>query len=300
MVDLWRLRILRELAQRGTMAAAAEALFLSASAVSQQISQLERETGIRLIERHGRRVRLTPAGERLVSHANRLFVIVEEAQAELATIKKEITGTLRASAFASAAGAIMPKAMLNLQRRHPRLDVTLQDLEPLESLAALRSWQVDVALIDDLIVPPDPSDQGIERQALLTDSLLVVLPVRHPLAQRKFVKLSDLADEDWALNEQATTYYQMIVAACRAAGFEPRIRSSCRNVSVTFAMVGAGCAVSILPRLWLAHHDRSVCVKKLMPAMHRNISVAIRRGSSKQPAVQAMLQELRDACQPGK
>lgn len=170
-MDVARLRTLRELAMRQTMAAVAEALRVSPSAVSQQIAQLEAEAGLRLIERRGRRVRLTQAGQRLVAHAERIIAALEDAKTDLAELKQAVAGELRVAAFSSVAAALIPQVMKALERRHAQLTIVLEEMEPVDSLAALRAWQTDVALVDDLTVPPNTAGPNIERVPILEDLL---------------------------------------------------------------------------------------------------------------------------------
>lgn len=159
-MDITRLRTLRELARCRTMAAAAESLHLTPSAVSQQVAQLEREADMALIERRGRGVVLTPAGERLVAHAERILMVLDEARSELALLRGEIAGELRVAAFPSIAVAVIAETVRALRSAYPRLNVVVLELEPQESLSALGAWQIDVAVIDDLAVQPDENREN--------------------------------------------------------------------------------------------------------------------------------------------
>ena len=145
------------------MAAAADALYLSPSAVSQQITQLELEAGVTLTERRGRGVRLTPAGEALVGYAERVMVVLDEAKSEMAQLRREIAGELRVAAFPSIASVVLPQTVTALRRVFPRLNIILNEMEPTDGLAALRSWRVDVAIIDDLSTILDRKQSGIGR-----------------------------------------------------------------------------------------------------------------------------------------
>src|SRR5690606_27228185 len=159
-MDITRLRTLRELARCGTMAATAESLHLTPSAVSQQVAQLEREADVALIERRGRGVVLTPAGERLVGHVERILMVLDEARSELAQMRSEIAGELRVAAFPSIAVAVVAETVRALRNAYPRLKVVVVELEPQESLSALGSWQIDVAVIDDLAVEPNEKHEN--------------------------------------------------------------------------------------------------------------------------------------------
>jgi DNA-binding transcriptional LysR family regulator len=219
-MDFVRLRTLRELALRTTMAAVADALRISPSAVSQQITQLEDELQVELVERRGRGVLLTPAGRRLVTHVEKLTAVMEEAKTDIAEMKLVVAGELRVAAFPSVASLMVPRAIYALERQHPHLIVVFDELEPIDGLTALRSWQVDIALIDDLTLEGVLPDAGIETHRLSVDELLVMLPKTHRFAKRKSLALEELRDEYWALDTRGT-YSETIVRACAKAGFRP-------------------------------------------------------------------------------
>jgi DNA-binding transcriptional LysR family regulator len=291
-MDIGRLRTLRELSLRHTMAAVAEALRVSPSAVSQQIGQLEAEAGLQLIERRGRRVRLTEAGQRLVGHAERIFAALELAKTDLAALKQIVAGELRVVAFSSVAAALLPQTMKALERRHSRLAVVLEELEPANSVAALRAWQADVALIDDLTLPAGAPEPNIERMPILEDALYAVLPNAHPLAARSRIAISDLRDERWAMDTAFNTYSDVIIRACRAAGFEPTVNGRCGGFEMVQPLIEHGCSVAILPGLRVRQHSGRFCVRKLSPEIRRKIFVAFRRGERRHPAIAAFLDHL--------
>lgn len=295
MLDAGRLRLLWELAHLGTMSAVAEARRVSTSAVSQQLAQLELECGAALLRRDGRRVRLTPVGERLVRYAERLMAIMEEAEAELAAERADVAGTVRVAAFPSAAAALMPRAVLSLRSRYPRLCVKLQDEGAQEGVSALRAWQSDVVLVDRLGDAREPADPDIALLPLFIDSLHAVLPRHHPLAERGKLALPDLAGENWSLNDSGSVFHRSLLSACQQAGFAPRVISSCRSIEVTMAMVAAGCSISIQPGLWAGHYEGQVAIRPLEPRIERHIAVATRRGSLGQPAIAAVISSLREA-----
>jgi DNA-binding transcriptional LysR family regulator len=287
-VDLVRLRTLRELALRTTMAAVADALRISPSAVSQQIAQLEDELEVALVERRGRGVLLTPAGKRLVAHVERLTAILEEAKADIANMRSVVAGELRVAAFPSIAAMVMPRTMRALEHAYPHLFVVLDELEPIDGLAALRSWQVDIALIDDLTLAGMLPEAGINTQQLIVDELLVMLPKTHRLARQKSVALAALKDERWALDTRGT-YAQMIVQACARAGFRPQINGNCNGFPAIAAMVAAGCSVSVMPGLRVRSNSGDFCVARLSPPVPRSVLIAYHRGAQRKPAVAAFL-----------
>jgi DNA-binding transcriptional LysR family regulator len=291
-VDLSRLRALRELSVRRTMAAVAEALLVSPSAVSQQISLLEQELGVSLIERRGRGVSLTVAGAQLVHRADRIFAELEAARADIAESKKIIAGELRVAAFPSVAAALIPSTVRELMRLNPRLTVLIEEMEPEESLSALRSWQTDVAIIDDLNVPPGALDPNVETIPLIEDVFNVMVSQKHRLAERPTITLEDLREERWVIDTASGTYTKMLTDACLSAGFSPQITARCKGFEVTVAMIREGVAISILPRLRASHDLEDVWVCRLAPEIRRKISLAFRRGEKRSPALQAFVAQV--------
>ena len=291
-MDFSRLRALRELSIRKTMAAVAEALRVSPSAVSQQIALLEDEVGIALIERRGRGVNLTLAGEQLVERAERILIELESTRADIAELKQVIAGDLRVAAFPSVAAALLPVTLNGMRQLHPRLTIQFDEMEPAESLAALRSWQTDVAIIDDLNVPPGALDPNIETIPLMEDVFNVMVPRDHSLAERASVTLRELEDELWAVDTASSTYTRMLTDACQAVGFRPDIVARCNGFEVTIALIREGYAISILPGLRASSDLEDVWVCRLMPEIRRKISLAFRRGEKRSPALQAFLADI--------
>lgn len=176
MLDVRRLRLLRELDRRGTIAAVAEALAFSPSAVSQQLAVLEREAGLPLLERTGRRVRLTPAGETLVRHADAVLERLERAGAELAEARGGLAGALRIGAFPTAARAIVPAALTALARRHPGLEPRVSETDPAAVAHALRAGDLDVALVHAYDLVPTPREPGIDTEPLYREAMYLAAP----------------------------------------------------------------------------------------------------------------------------
>jgi len=179
-LDLYRLRLLRELHRRGTITAVAQALSFSPSAISQQLATLERETGVRLLEPAGRRVRLTPQAEVLVEHAEVLLADMERAETALARSVGDTAGTLRIAAFQTAVMTLVPAALLELRLHHPDLRVEITELEPDEAVPALVAGDFDLVIAEEYPDQPLPQMSGTERANLLTDPLLLVTPAAWP------------------------------------------------------------------------------------------------------------------------
>ena len=290
-LDITRLMTLRALAQNGTMAAAAQALHLTPSAVSQQITLLEQEAGMPLTERRGRGVVLTPAGHQMVAHAERILLVLEDARSDLALLQNEIAGEIRVAAFSSVAVTLLPDTVRSLQTAYPRLQLVIEEMEPQESLMALNGWRIDIALIDDLAVA---LDEASERYALLPvamDTLHVLLPEGHSLAGRQALALADLRDQAWALDSTSSSFGEFITALCQRAGFTPHINAHCSGFEMVSAMVASGCSISVVSGLRLTSTPVGVVAVPLTPEVKRNIMLAYRKSEQHHPAIQAFVQE---------
>lgn len=269
------------------MAAVSEALYVSPSAISQQLTLLEQEVGAPLIERRGRGVALTAAGQILVEHAERVFAELETAKADIQRLENLVAGDIRVAAFPSVAAALMPSVIRNLNREHPLLNIGFDEMEPEEGLAALRTWQTDIAIIDDLNVLAGALDPGIETVPLTEDVFLVMMGKGHHLAQKRDVTLSELRDEAWVIDTASSNYTSMITQACQGAGFDPNIVARCKGFEVTVALIREHCGISILPGLRASRDLTDVEVRPLKPEIRRKISLAFRKGQDRSPLIRA-------------
>lgn len=291
-LDVRRLRVLRELAARGTIAATADALGYTAPAVSQQLAALEREAGVQLLERNGRTRRLTPAGAELAERTESILRELEAAEAALEATTTQVAGVLRCAAFASAHRVLLPRAIAALAREHPDLRVTTHDMEPEESLPALKLGELDLALAQEYAFAPNPADAAIERTDLLEDPLRVALPEAHPLAEADSVDMRDLQDEPWIAGREGSFCNLVVVHSTRAAGYEPRLAHITNDFDVSYALVQAGAGVGLVPEL-AGPPPPGVVVRPVTGAPpSRRIYAAVRAGSSSRPAIKAMLDAL--------
>jgi DNA-binding transcriptional LysR family regulator len=291
-LDVRRLRVLRELAARGTIAATADALGYTAPAVSQQLAALEREAGVDLLERTGRRRRLTPAGEELVVRTESILRELEAAEAALERTTTHVAGVLRCAAFASAQRALLPRAIAALATRHPELRVTTRDLEAEESVPALKLGELDLALAQDYSFAPNPKDPAIERTDLLEDVIRVALPADHPLADHPKVDIAALEPESWISHAPGTFCHRLIAHSTGQAGYEPKIMHVTNDFQVSFALVAARAGVTLVPDL-AGPPPPGVVVRPVAGAPRfRRIYAAVRAGSADRPAIAAMLEEL--------
>ena len=292
MLDVRRLRVLRELAARGTIAATADALGYTAPAVSQQLAALEREAGVALLERNGRSRKLTPAGEELVQRTEGILRELEAAEAALEATTTQVAGVLRCAAFASAHRVLLPRAIAALADAHPDLRVTTQDMEPEDSLPALKLGELDLAIAQEYAFAPNPSDPAIERTDLLDDPLRVALPASHPLAGADRIDLAALEAESWIAGREGSFCHLVVVHSTRAAGYEPRLTHITNDFQVSYGLVQAGAGVGLVPEL-AGPPPPGVVVKPIKGAPpSRRIYAAVRAGSSARPAIAAMLDAL--------
>src|SRR5215470_4779491 len=223
MLDVRRMRVLREVAVRGSFSAAADALDFTQSAVSQQIAALEREAGTVLVERNARGVRLTDAGRALVRHTEAILTRLNEAEAELEAIAGLRGGRVRMAAFESAAATLMPKAIAEFRALHPAVELSMTLAEPEDSLPLLRTGELELAITFDGGITETLSHDGLELVALLEDPLYLVLPAKHALARKRTVRLADLAGEPWIGGPTGCECNRLILRSCAAAGYDPRI-----------------------------------------------------------------------------
>jgi DNA-binding transcriptional LysR family regulator len=292
MLGVWRLQLLREVARRGTVKAAAAAMSVTPSAVSQQLRILEREAGVALVEHEGRRIRLTEAGLMLVRHADTITAAITEAESALAASRDEVGGSLRVAAFPTAARAILPSIIATLGARHPALRVTLRDLETEESLTALRMDEVDLAVVDEYDESTRVQETSLDLLPLLRDPIFLALPADRWAGDGP-VPLVELRNDAWIMDTEASSIHQVALRACRGAGFDPHVRSICRDYSVIIALVEAGLGVAVLPGLALQDRPIRARIVAAVPSLERTVLAAVKPARRRHPAVAALLAELR-------
>ncbi|WP_306325429.1 LysR family transcriptional regulator [Streptomyces venezuelae] len=288
MFDLHRLRLLRELKHRGTLAAVAAALSYAPSSVSQQLSQLEAEVGVPLLEPVGRRVRLTAQAEILVAHTEAVLERLERAEADIATSLTELTGTLRVAAFQTAALALVPVALGLLRDPHPRLRVHVTQMEPERALPALQARDFDLVLAEEYPGNPNPRLAELEQEDLLDDPLHLALPATADGADGPLAALRSLAGHPWAMEPEGTTARNWAVTLCRSAGFEPDVRFETTDLLLQLRLVEHGHAAAFLPELVWSGRRPTVPLRQLPRGQRsRRVFTVVRRGRSRHPAVLA-------------
>src|SRR3954447_14297572 len=290
MLDVRRMRVLREVALQGSFSAAAEALSFTQSAVSQQIAALERETGTILVQRSARGVRLTESGEALVRHADAVLSRLAEAEAELEAIAGLRGGRLRMAAFESAGATLMPLAIADFRSKHPEIELTMTLGEPESTEPQLKSGELDLIL--GFGSRADQRDD-IERHFLVEDPMLLVLPRDHPLAAKRNLRLADLADEAWIGGPQDCECNRLIYGACSAAGYDPRIAFETDDYAAVQGFVAAGVGVSLIAELGLTTIRDDIVVRDLGRETPVRKIYAATSGGYRTPATTAMLEVLR-------
>jgi len=299
MLDLRRLRLLRELDERGTIAAVADALQFTPSAVSQQLAALERETGVRLLERVGRGVRLTDPALVLVEHADALLERAALAETDLAAAAGTVTGRGRIAGFQSVLLRIALPAMQALAHDAPRLRCEIVEAEPEQSLPALALGDVDLVLGDEWRHQPWRLPAGLERSELLRDPVRVVLPAGHPAARRhaRAVPMAALAGEAWATGHAGMSWEGITHRTCRQyGGFEPDIRHRTNDATVSLVLVARGLAVTLLPELVVPGRHPGVAVRDIAEGpVSRAIFAVTRVSDASRPSTRALVSAMRQA-----
>jgi DNA-binding transcriptional LysR family regulator len=297
MLDPRRLAVLREFAARGTIAAAADALAFTPSAVSQQLSQLQREAGVPLLRKVGRRLELTDAGRTLVARADELLARIEEIDAELAAQADEVAGSVRVGAFQTAASAIVIPTLDRLAASHPRLRVELVEADAEESLPVLERGGFDVAIAEEYEHAPRPRSALLRRQYLKPDEMVLALPNDHEAARtQRPVSLGSLHATEWVAPRGDTAFGDMFVRVCRSiGGFEPQIRHTVNEMQLLLDVVASGAAAALVPALGQPERDPRVAVRGIAEAhVSRAIFVAIRQSDRQRPTTAAVVTALRD------
>ncbi|PPK92494.1 DNA-binding transcriptional LysR family regulator [Kineococcus xinjiangensis] len=293
-IDLRRLRLLREVERRGTVAATAAALHLTPSAVSQQLAGLARDLDVPLLERHGRGVRLTGQARVLLGHADTVAAQLERARADLAAFGEGLVGEVRVGSLASAIAAVVGPALRNLRSERPGLRILVREREPVSAIDGLDTGDLDVAVSVDHRGAPARDDARYDRVDLLTDVLDALLPADHPLAAQPELDLADLAREEWVAAASDDACAQIIIGACATAGFSPDVRHHTQEYDSLAALVAAGAGVALVPRL--AHPLRPpglVVVPLTGTPPARSIYAATRAGRRTDAPTAAVVEELR-------
>lgn len=293
--DVKKLRILRTLRDRGTVTATAEALLMTPSAVSQQLTNLAKQLGVELLEPQGRRVRLTDAAHLVLRHAEAVFAQLERADAELTGYLRGEAGEVRVGAFSTAVPAlVVPAVRLLRAEDRPGPDVRVREAEAAQAYELLTAGEVDLAL-SLAAHAPTARDPRFSLFPLLADPLDVALPAGHPLAGAPALRLADLAADRWIFGGSGP-WSEITTAACEAAGFVPEQAHSAAGWTAILALVEAGMGIALVPRMASREQRREGVVMRVLEAdrPRRHVVAAVRHGAESGPAVARVLKAITD------
>lgn len=292
MLDVRRMQVLHSVITSGSISAAARNLGYTPSAVSQQIAVLERQAGLPLVERVGRGVRATAAGAALAEHTAVLSSQLAAAEAELADLRVGRTGRLSMNYFHTAGATLVPPAVASFRRENPGVQLDLKLNDPAYSVDDVLAKHADV----DLMVLPEGTQerQGVRLVHLLDDPYRVVLPAANPLARKRTIDLTDLADQPWVDTEWPHgVCRQVMLDACTKAGFSPHFVVESDDYPTALGFVEAGLGVTLVPKIALRRTQPGIAVRRLRgPTPMRSIYAMVRTAAYAQPAVRQLLDAL--------
>jgi DNA-binding transcriptional LysR family regulator len=295
MLNLNRLRILVEVASCGSFSAAADSLSYTQSAVSQQIAALEAETGVTLIERLPRGVRLTPAGVVLLEYAEGIIARLHAAEAEMAAIAGLRGGQLRMASFPTAGATLMPLAIAIFRARHPEVALTLAEGEPEEIGPRISAGEFDIALLFEFEGTSESLGPELARLPLFEDPMFLALPADHPLARRPTLRLEDLRTEAWIQTSASSPCARHVVRSCHGAGFDPVVSFESDDYQTVQGLVAAGVGVALIPKLALSGTREDIAIRALSPSNPvRTVIAATPEGTRLTSAAASMRQILAD------
>lgn len=298
-LDVKRLALLRELELRGSIAATSRVLGISSSAVSQQLTKLESEVGVVLLEQVGRNIRLTPAAQQLVRRVEEVVAILERAETELESRRDRIQGVVRFAGFSTFARRYLPEVLRRMDQTHPDVIVEFMQLEPETALEMVASKRVDIAVIDEYSHSPRRADPGIARTHLLRDDIVAYTP--HPVPD-----IHGLALQHWAFEPAGSDSAQWATRICREFGFEPTVLFESPDPQVHQELVLAGVAAAFLPQMLLDSpgvHARPMARWTSLPPgledeMYRDVYAVSRHGAQLRPEFASFLKLLGEVTAP--
>ncbi|MFD9328722.1 LysR family transcriptional regulator [Streptomyces sp. NPDC060065] len=295
MLNLERLRTLDALARHGSVSGAADGLHVTTSAVSQQMSKLEREVGQQLLAKNGRGVRLTDAGRLLAEHAARILSQVELAQSDLEAQRGQVVGELRLAAFPTAARGLFPTVLAALRADHPGLRLRSCELEPEAGVAGVVRGDLDLAVVLDWYNKPMPLPDGLVKAAILDDPADVAMPVGHRLAGRAEVDLGEFADDEWITWGEGEFCHEWLMFTLRSKGVEPHIAHRAAETHTQLGLVAAGLGVCVAPLLGRHPMPEGVVTVPLRQRVRRHVYVVWRADADRRPSIRAAVEALRRA-----
>jgi DNA-binding transcriptional LysR family regulator len=290
MLDVRRVLLLVEVAERGSLSGAAEALMITPSAASQQVSRLEAEVGQPLLHRLPRGVALTDAGQALTERGRAIRRELRGAQADLESVARLDQGTLRLGSFPTASASLLPLALTRFSRKHPGMHTSVRSALLAELLELLHTGEIELALLWDYEWNRIAED-SLVIEHMLDDPTVLVVPANSDLLEKPDISLADLASQEWIIRADNHPVAEVLRRSCRLAGFEPNISYESHDYQEAQAMVAAGLGIAIAPRLALTNrrHDvRLVSFATDVPAPTRRIMLARTANRIPTPATVAM------------
>lgn len=300
MLELRRLRLLRELSIRGTIAEVADMLSYSPSSVSQQLAQLEDEAGVELLRRTGRTLKLTPQAQVLVAHTEKLLDSMERAEADLAASMSQVSGTVRLAVFQTAMLALMPPVLRALREKYPQLRVEMSQQEPADALQETSSRSFDLVVAEQYSGHSAPHYANLDRRVLTHDPIRLALPRIGATGNAEFDRVSTLEHANslpWVAEPHGAASRHWAMQACRLAGFEPDLRYETADLQAHVELVETGNAAAMLPDLVLRANRDTLRTVNLPGSPQRTIFTAMRHSSAQSPAISAVREMLH--AQPG-
>jgi DNA-binding transcriptional LysR family regulator len=286
MLDVRRLRLLRELKIRGTLAEVADALQYSPSSVSQQLALLEKEAGVQLLRKTGRRVQLTPQAEVLVAHTGHLLDTLEQAEADLAASLTTVTGTVRIAVFQSAALALMPDTLSRMTARYPEVRIEMTQREPETALHETWARDFDLVIAEQYPGHAAPRHPDLDRIRLTSDAIRLAVPPASP-DRPAITTIEDTADLAWVMEPRGAASRHWAEQACRSAGFEPDVRFETADLQAQIRLIESGNAVALMPDLVWTDRGTTAQLLDLPGNPYRTVFTSVRRSSATRPAILA-------------
>ena len=274
------------------VAAVADALQFTPSAVSQQLAKLEQQVGQQLLEANGRGVRLTDAAQLLATYSDEILSLVERAETDLEAKRNAVVGALTLAAFATAARQLVPPALADLRMRYPDLRTELREMEPEVSLGAVSRGDIDLAIVDDWFNAPRAIPDKLANKPLFVDVADAALPADHPLANRRVLELAELADQAWITWPQGSICHDWLTHTLRGLGAEPNVAHTAMEHATQLALVAAGLGAAIVPRLGRDHVPDGVRMVPVRPALSRTVHAVWRKDAARRPAIAEALRAL--------
>ncbi|MCQ9164975.1 MULTISPECIES: LysR substrate-binding domain-containing protein [unclassified Arthrobacter] len=303
MLDVKRLRLLRELHLRGTLADVALALQYSPSAVSQQLALLEKEAGVKLLLKVGRRVQLTPQAEILVAHTAEILETLERAEADMSASLTTVTGTVKLAVFQSAALALLPEMLTAMAQNYPEVRIEMVQREPETALYETWARDFDLVVAEQYPGHAAPRHPELDRVVLTTDAIRLAVPspgtagtVSH-LRSEPVLDIADTAGLPWVMEPRGAASRHWAEQACRQAGFEPDVRFETADLQAQVRLIESGNAVALMPDLMWTGRAPALELVDLPGAPRRTVFTSARRASRSRPAILACREILERAAQ---